>query len=386
MPPHSSEDAIAGVPDGINLATVRAAIPKHCFEISTVRGMLYFFQDALLLTSILALRYYVLYPVFDGEYGSLASALVRLVWWNVLGFQMWCLFMIGHDAGHGTFSTSPLVSMIMGHIAHTPLLVPYHAWRLTHRTHHQYHNDLDRDKTWTPVTDSHFATWASTVFPGWVYRGIRFSPVNLIMFPYYLLAPGGDLSYGSHFNPFNKEIFVTGRDRLLAVVGDLCIVSFLGSIFRWAWLQPELLPALIKTVDWYFVPYIICSMWLSLVTYLHHTHPDATFYRNKEWSFTKGAGTTTDRDFGPVINYLHHNIETHFIHHLFFTKIPHYHLKEATKAALPILGEHYNIDTRNPFLAFLSDLKYCMTVPDQGEKVNFNERATYLAARKRKVA
>lgn len=50
----------------------------------------------------------------------------------------------------------------------------------------------------------------------------------------------------------------------------------------------------------------------------------------QEWSYLRGALTTVDRDYG-LFNNIHHNIETHVVHHL-FPQIPHYNLVEAVSA------------------------------------------------------
>ncbi|KNC74861.1 hypothetical protein SARC_12599 [Sphaeroforma arctica JP610] len=364
--------------DVVNMAKVRAAIPPHCWEISTVKGLTYLVQDIVLIGLLYALRVYLLSDFMSGAYGSLVSVFTRLVWWNLMGFQLWCLFMIGHDAGHGTFSTSPAINMIVGHVAHVPLLVPYHGWRQSHRIHHMYHNDLDRDKTWTPVKESTAKGWKDD--NTW-YGSIRFTALSLLMFPYYLLvAEAGDLVYGSHFNPFNEVLFKTTHDRICATVGTASIAAFLMSVFSFSVAHtPTVLAGFFAFVDWYFIPYIIFSMWLSLVTNLHHTHPESLFYRNAQWSFVKGAATTVDRDFGPIINYFMHHIETHVLHHLFFTKIAHYNLVEATEYAKPALGHHYKKDVRNPILAFMSDMDYCKTVKDEGDVLHFNEYESYKA-------
>jgi len=89
---------------------------------------------------------------------------------------------------------------------------------------------------------------------------------------------------------------------------------------------------------YYVVPLIIFSVWLSVVTYLHHTHKDTILYGDSAWSFYKGALMTVDRSYGRLIDFLHHNMETHMVHHMFFTSIPHYHIKAATAALKEQVG------------------------------------------------
>eukprot|EP00121_Abeoforma_whisleri_P000169 Awhi_evm1s152 len=373
--------------DVINLIKVRSSIPKQCWEISTFKSSLYLLQDIVLIAGLYLFRYYWLDTFMatilleQKMYGIAIAFGLRFLWWNILGFQLWCLFMIGHDCGHGTFSTSPVVNMIVGHIAHTPLLVPFHGWRSSHRIHHMYHQDLDRDKTWTPISESKAKEWQEST-PGQVYAKVRFSWLSLFLFPYYLLKfQSNDVVYGSHFNPFNKTIFQSTHDRVFAIIGTSSIILFIAGVFKASFLlNPEYSTSsvLLFSVDYYFVPYIIFSMWLSFITNLHHTRPDSLYFRNSQWSFVKGAASTVDRDFGTIINYLMHNIETHFVHHLFFTKIPHYHLVEATEHAKTVLGKLYKKDFRNPFMAFLEDIPYCKTVDDTGDVLHFQQYEQFL--------
>lgn len=107
--------------------------------------------------------------------------------------------------------------------------------------------------------------------------------------------------------------------------------------------------------------------------------------------FRKGSLWTIDRSFGPLINHLHHNIETHVVHHMFFTAIPHYHLVEATEAVKPLLGKHYIFDPTHPFVvrSSLSPRCFCsfrLTLLWISGSVSYNgqvwlHRACWRAAR-----
>ena len=69
------------------------------------------------------------------------------------------------------------------------------------------------------------------------------------------------------------------------------------------------------------------------MTYLQHHGPKTVAYTNKTWSYIQAAFETVDRTFGFGIDKLHHHIsDGHVIHHLFFTRVPHYQLPKATQA------------------------------------------------------
>merc|ERR1712113_210582 len=82
-----------------------------------------------------------------------------------------------------------------------------------------------------------------------------------------------------------------------------------------------------------FAPWLVLSFWLFMVTYLQHHSDDGVLYTDDTWSFIEGAFQTVDRDYGKWINRMsHHMMDGHVVHHLFFTKVPHYRLEEATIA------------------------------------------------------
>ncbi|EEC75020.1 hypothetical protein OsI_11106 [Oryza sativa Indica Group] len=277
---------------------------------------------------------------------GLAAAAARvdswLVWplyWAAQGTMFWALFVLGHDCGHGSFSSNAKLNSVVGHILHSSILVPYHGWRISHRTHHQNHGHVEKDESWQPLSERLYNSL------DYMTKKLRFTmPFPMLAFPLYLFArsPG---KKGSHFNPSSdlfqpneKKDVITSTASWLAMVGILAGLTFV--------MGP------LKMLKLYAVPYVIFVMWLDFVTYLHHHgHEDKLpWYRGKEWSYLRGGLTTLDRDYG-WINNVHHDIGTHVIHHL-FPQIPHYHLVEATEAAKPVLGKYYKEPEKSAPLPF----------------------------------
>ena len=276
------------------------------------------------------------------------------------GTMFWALFVIGHDCGHGSFSRSRRLNSLIGHICHAPLLVPYHGWRISHRTHHTVHGDADREETWYPMTESEFRA-----MPAYV-RVLRFTPMMLWLFPFYLFrrSPRFD---GSHFHPRSQLFRPSEKWDVLTSTFWFC--AMLAALGAFAFAYGPL--ALVK---YYVGPYLIFIAWLDLVTYLHHTDPDVPWYRGGEWSFAKGALSSVDRDYG-FVNEIHHNIGTHVLHHLFIN-IPHYHLRRATEALAPHLGEFYHRSDAPFWRSFRRSAAACHYVDDHSKTAYFRAART----------
>jgi len=363
-----------------NLQTLKAAIPSHCFEKSTAWGLFYLFRDFAFLGCC-----YLLYPhlssistwlagsgdlwVTQLQLGERASMLlhamcwmaVRFIWWNIVGFFGWCLFVVGHDCGHRTFSSSVLMCDLFGHLAHTPLLVPFHGWRISHRKHHEHHNHVEQDHSWRPVSrKDYFSSFLGESIQSRMIYLIRFSHALLLIFPIYLLVDS-ELTSGNHFVPWSR--LFAKDERKGAILSTTCIlvwVTFLFSSFP-----------LLTLIDAYFIPYLCFVAWLDLVTYLHHTDTFVHYYRDQAWSFLLGGLSTIDRSYGRLIDHLHHSIGTHVVHHLFFTRIPHYHLNVATEAIKPLLGDYYHRDDTPILTAYTRNRRLCKFVEDEGQVVDY---------------
>jgi omega-3 fatty acid desaturase (delta-15 desaturase) len=321
--------------DPIDSEKVLAAIPATCFEKNPITSVFYFLRDYLFMGIL-----YFLYPYCN-------HWALKIVWWNVTGFFMWAIFVIGHDCGHGSFSDYTWLNEICGQIAHTSILVPFHGWRISHRDHHMKHNNIQQDKTFPPFDKEDYHSMPAHL------KAVRFTYLMVFLFPIYLTLDY-DSTAGNHFNPYNKKLFRSATEFWQGLSSTICITLWLSFLFYHF--------TVMQLIDAYFIPVIIFGWWLVVVTFLHHTDDKGTFYHEDEWTFLKGAATTFDRSFGWIIDHLHHDIGTHFVHHLFFTKIPHYHLVEATEHAKKALGDVYKKDDTPIFTAFNKSLSNCLWV------------------------
>lgn len=316
-----------GAAPPFNLGDIRAAIPKHCWVKNPWKSMSYVVRDVAVVFGLAAVAAY---------FNSWA---VWPLYWFAQSTMFWALFVLGHDCGHGSFSNNPKLNSVVGHLLHSSILVPYHGWRISHRTHHQNHGHVENDESWHPLTEKTFKSLDK------VTQILRFAlPFPMLAYPFYLWSrsPG---KKGSHYNP-NSDLFLP-NERKDIITSTTCWTAMVALLVGLSFVMGP-----IQMLKLYGVPYWGFVIWLDLVTYLHHHgHEDKLpWYRGKEWSYLRGGLTTLDRDYG-LINNIHHDIGTHVIHHL-FPQIPHYNLVEATEAAKPVFGKYYREPKKSGPLPF----------------------------------
>ncbi|KAL3585778.1 hypothetical protein D5086_012645 [Populus alba] len=316
-----------GSPPPFKLSDIRTAIPKHCWVKDPWKSMSYVVRDVAVVFGLAAAAAYfnnwVVWPLY----------------WAAQGTMFWALFVLGHDCGHGSFSNNNKLNSVVGHILHSSILVPYHGWRISHRTHHQNHGHVENDESWHPLPEKIYKSLDG------ITKMLRFTvPFPMLAYPIYLWSRSPGKS-GSHFDP-NSDLFVPS-ERKDVITSTLCWSAMAALLVGLSFVMGP-----VQLLKLYGVPYVGFVMWLDLVTYLHHHgHEDKLpWYRGKEWSYLRGGLTTIDRDYG-WINNIHHDIGTHVIHHL-FPQIPHYHLIEATEAARPVFGKYYREPKKSGPLPF----------------------------------
>ena len=361
------------VPADLTLAQVRAAIPKEMFRQDTLRSLSYLLRDLLQVGAAFAAMHYLFAPALaamEGVRGE-GDAVVRLaravawnVYWFVQGLNFTALWILAHEAGHGAFSASKTVNEVVGFVVHSALLVPYHAWRASHATHHMFTNHLDRDTAFVPTKQ-----------PGPLQEAVMESPLwSFVMFWFTLLVgwpayftfnvwgqPNRHLFDKNHFLP-SSSLF-RPHDAVGVVLSDLGLVAVVGACVAAA-LRVGWWPV----AAYYYIPYLWCNAWLVFITFMHHGDTRVAHFDETNFTYVRGACSTIDRDYGFVNAWLHYINDSHVVHHLFH-EMPFYNAIEVTRRGFVkrLIGPSYACDTRSIFAQAVDSWRGCSyVVPSEG--------------------
>ena len=120
-------------------------------------------------TSILPffVLWYLMYRSLEVSY-----IITLLLAFPAAGFTM-RMFIIFHDAGHGSFFPSRKWNDFIGIFTGIFLMTPYWAWRHSHAIHHATAGDLDRRGTgdiWTLTKEEYYKMPKWKRFGYWLYR------------------------------------------------------------------------------------------------------------------------------------------------------------------------------------------------------------------------
>nr|QWC69500.1 methyl-end desaturase 2 [Tigriopus californicus] len=303
----SEDEAIRFVPQNTpSILEIKRQLPAHCFQPTLAQSFYYVLKDLV----IMAVLY--LGMIFMDLQFPLATYITYPVYWYLQGTMMWALFVLGHDCGHGSFSHSTLINDITGNLLHSLILVPYYPWKVSHRHHHKNTGNIDKDEIFYPVREKDYAA-----------DGKKFLPLfGLGLSWFFYLFKGYAPRAVNHVNPYD-EFFVRHASQcvisLVTIAGWVCfgLIPYAGHYGFTALLCH------------YLIPIFVFASWLVVTTFLHHQDENVPWYADHKWDFVRGNLSSVDRHYGWAHS-LVHNIGTHQIHHL-FSKIPHYHLEEATK-------------------------------------------------------
>lgn len=268
------------IPD-YTIGDIHNAIPKHCFERSAATGLYYVFRDIFSL----GLTFYLANKFITPEY--IPSIGVRAALWAVYTFVQGLfgtgLWVLSHECGHQSFSTSKTLNDTVGWICHSALLVPYFSWKISHGKHHKATGNMSRDMVFVPKTRDEYATKIGKIAHE-LHELTEETPIASLLtlvgqqlagWPMYLITnvTGHDCHEGqregrgkgkkngwftgvNHFN--SSSPLYEAKDAKLILLSDLgllivgSVLFTLGRNFGW-----------LNLFVWYGIPYLWVNHWLG---------------------------------------------------------------------------------------------------------------------------
>jgi omega-6 fatty acid desaturase (delta-12 desaturase) len=238
-----------------------------------------------------------------------SSILVRLVAGALAGLFSGNLFMIGHDACHGSYTRSKALNQVLGRIAFLPSYHPYSIWEHSHnRTHHVYTNLRGKDFVWAPLSKGEYD--ALPAVGRLFYRAYR-TPLGIAL--YYPLELWRERLFFPRREFLDRPRRTYTLDSLLVasfMTGQAAAIVLLGGPGLGAWLSGVVLGVAL--------PWLVFGWLIGFVVYFNHTHPAVIWFGDREaWSFHEGTlRGTVHLQFPGWTRFFASNIMAHLAHHV----------------------------------------------------------------------
>lgn len=337
------------------LLPVIKAVPEHCYENPTWKGLLWFARDLVIYGAALW-----------------GLAVTDKIWflvplWILAGMAVAALFIIGHDAAHEALFRTKRMNSIVGHLAFLPSWHVYEGWVLGHnRIHHGHTLRQGMDFVWHPLTPEQYVE-----LPRWKKLRHRLEWSCFGGGAYYTR----DVWWNKMivFDPPAKWASKIRRDRL--IVAAFLVVATLG--FGWLGLASygSLVGAAWMVVKLLVIPFLLFQWTIGTVVHLHHIDPDIRWHKRREWNKFRGQMEGTTVLYAPVwLDFFFHQIFIHVPHHVDM-RIPFYHLRGASDAIVetfPGVVEERKLRFRD----YLRNTRECKLYDfDEGRWLTYGEAA-----------
>lgn len=290
-----------------SMTAIIKKIPAGAFKKDSDKAFGYLYRDYLILIlSVMATIW------ADSYWIGIPLSLLT-------GTMFIALFIVGHDAGHRSFSNSEKVNNFVGHITTSLCLWPFHIWRLSHDIHHKHTHNIKKEIAWRPMTIKQYMR--RSPLQRLIYRATRkgFMFVSSMIFTWYFFKDGLRGRRSLYFKPEEMgqvrfSIFVTVLINAAMIWGAVSVAGLYGLICL------------------YVIPQIVFQVYLSIFTYFHHTIPERNFLAEEQWTMEKAQlANTLHVEYPRFVEWACHDIMVHVPHHV-CVGIPHYHLRTAHKA------------------------------------------------------
>lgn len=347
--PTAPEPAV-GTEAPTGLKPVLDAIPAHCYERSTARGL-----------GLLA-RDLVLWGLAVWGLLSTNNPFLLVPLWLLAGAVVAGLFVIGHDAAHGALFDSKRLNSVVATIAFLPSLHATELWRYGHnRVHHGHTLKQHIDFVWHPLTVEqyqalsrfgrlrHRLEWSFLGAGAYYVRDVWWNKMVL-------------------FTPPERWARAMRRDQAIVAtfaLGALAVlVATSGLAGVWLWVKVLV------------IPFLLFCQAIGWVVHVQHIAPDIRWWSRRDWNRFKGQVEGTTILWGPPgWDFLFHWIMVHVPHHVDMA-IPCYRLPEAARAIAEAYPDHVHEHRISP-RQYLANTKACKLYDwEAGCWVGYPEKAS----------
>jgi omega-6 fatty acid desaturase (delta-12 desaturase) len=219
------------------------------------------------------------------------------------------IFILFHDAGHGSFFASRRANRLLGYVTGILTFTPYEQWRRSHAQHHATVGNLDRrgvGDVWTLTVEEFRAA------PVWTRIAYRVYRNPVIMFG---IGPGVVFLLGHRFS--HKQATRRERNSVwitnLALLGIAILATFTIGLRTYLIIQVPIMLIAGAAGVWLF--------------YVQHQYEGVYWARQEVYEPLRAAleGSSYYR-LPKVLQWITGNIGLHHIHHV-QPKIPNYNLQ-----------------------------------------------------------
>lgn len=320
-----------------SLQRVLDVIPPEAYERPTWKGMAYFARDIALYAVAVAWLIVVNNPV------------LVVIGWVFASLTVAALFIVGHDAAHGSLFNSRKMNRTVGKLAMLPSWHVYEGWALGHnRIHHTYTARQGFDFVWHPVTPGEYAGLSRSKRLRhrieWSWFGAGAYYLREVWF--------NKMIVGAPPARFAKSI---RRDRWLVAIVVAVVAAGLAALGYAT--SGTVAGAVWMVVKVWVVPFLGFGFIIGSLVHIHHIGPDLRWWPRREWTRFAGQVEATTALYAPRgVELFFHWIMIHIPHHV-DVRIPMYNLPMAADAIVENIDEAKRGKLR--FRDFVANTRQC---------------------------
>lgn len=265
----------------------------------------------------------------------MGTILAEQIWLKLLfglgsGVMISLLAIVGHDAGHQSFSDSRVLNRLCGTLAFLPALHPFSLWKYHHNLiHHRYTTQLGIDNAFPPMSVAAYKK--ASLWSQRKYRFIR----GLWGQPFFYLIeiwiPAMLLPFWCERRTLNRTDWLDLAIVYAFFVVYLILIISASSLFHGLHGVSAVFSPLVFS---WAIPFLIWNSLISFLSIVQHTAPAI------RWFLPTGRPTPPQQALAGTIHVvfpewfdrLTHRIFQHPAHHL-HERIPLYQLKSAQQNA-----------------------------------------------------